>query len=297
MVLPERPAPKKSNFGVMFILLLVLPCAIFWYVRYFHASGRPQATAAAAQAPQAHVTGLSSAEITTLGSNVQAIIAQNPDVEIGVAVVDLKTGNRQSYGVADSFEAASTAKLITAADFLHHVEDGNANLSDTVNGNSAQYELQQMIEVSDDDAWAALNDTLGHADLATYAASIGLVNYNVDANTLPATDIATLLQKLYAQQLLNQANTALLLGYMAQANYAQYIGAVVPQNAQFYHKAGYLEDRVHDAGIIDDGTHAVAIVIFTKNAGDDENASPAQPTAIQQIAAAILKAYHITKIE
>ena len=232
-------------------------------------------------------------QITALASNINATIGANTGINVAVDIINLNTDQTQQYGINNTFEAASTAKLITAADYLHCVEQGSARLDEAIDGGTAQHALQQMIVVSDDTAWQALNDYLGHDDLQTYAASLGLTNYNPADNTLTANDIALLLEKLYKGQLLDRADTSMLLGYMAHANYQGYIGAVVPSDAKFYHKAGVLADRIHDAAIIDDGKHPLVLVIFTKNEDDENAASPTQTDIIQRIATATFDTYSI----
>lgn len=273
---------KPAGLIALAALVLIL-IAHFTLIKHTHA----QAKTSPKESP------LSIQQVTAMANSINSIINSHPDIDVGVAIVDLNNDRTEQYGVANPFEAASTTKLITAADFLHHVEDGDDDLHESINGKSAQYELQQMIEVSDDNAWQAFNDKLGHPELLSYASGIGLKDYDPDVNTLPANDIAILLKKLYQGQLLNQRYTKLLLDYMAVANYDGYIGGVIPNHVKFYHKAGVLEDRIHDAAIVDDGKRSLVIVIFTKNEDDENAASPDQSPIIQQIAAAALNAYSI----
>src|SRR6185503_1210583 len=145
------------------------------------------------------------------------IVNNSGEMEIGVAIYDLNSDKSYHYGVSEPFIAASTSKLLTASLFLHRVEAGQDSLSEAVGAGSAQYELSQMIEQSDNDAWQAFNDRLTHDGLLAYAQSIGITNYNPDDNTLSADDIALLLAKLYKNQLLNPQHTHLLLSYMQLA--------------------------------------------------------------------------------
>lgn len=280
---------KKSVFTKFITVLLLALVAIV----VFHFAVNPKARAQTKATSSLPAKPLSTEQIGMLQNNVNATINANPDIDVAVSVIDLGSGQTEQYGITDPFEAASTAKLITAADYLHHVEQGEASLNDRFNGHSAQYELQQMIVVSDDNAWQAFNDDLGHPDLQSYAASIGLTDYDPDDNTLTAGDIALLLQKLYKGQLLDKTHTNLLLDYMARANYTGYIEAEVPGSVKFYHKAGLLQDRVHDAAIIDNGKRAIVLVIFTKNEDDENDTSPVQTQIIQDIAQAVLQAYAI----
>jgi hypothetical protein len=49
--------------------------------------------------------------------------------------------------------------------------------------------------------------------------------------------------------------------------------ASIPAGVKVYHKAGWLDDRVHDAAIIDNGKHPYVLVIFTKDISGDYNAA------------------------
>lgn len=280
---------KHSLISLAIIALFVVSVAAL-SVHFLLASSVHAQKAVSASRPY---PALDASHAAALASEVNAIIAENPGIDVAASVIDLNSNQSYQYGITDAFEAASTAKLITAADYLHHVQDGSASLDDDINGNVARQDLEQMIVVSDDNAWYDLNDYLGHPDLLAYATSIGMSGYDPDDNTMPASDIALLLQKLYEGKLLNKANSSLLLGYMAQANYQGYIGAVVPGDVKFYHKAGVLADRIHDAAIIDDGKHPLVLTIFTKDEDDEYEASPAQTQIIQQIATDVLSAYAI----
>ena len=95
--------------------------------------------------------------------------------------------------------------------------------------------------------------------------SIGMNSYDPDNNLITSDDLALLLTRLYQGKLINQQHTDLLLSYMAKADYTQYIGDVIPSGTKFYHKVGFLDDRVMDAAIIDNGRHPYVLVIFTKD--------------------------------
>ncbi len=206
-----------------------------------------------------------------------------------MSIIDPADGKLAQYGDSGAFDSASVGKLITAADFLHQVEAGQESLSENLGGNTAQYELQQMIVVSDDDAWTTLNNELGYGQLQTYATQLGLSGYNATSDTIGSSDIALLLEKLYNGQLLNATDTQLFLGYMKQANYRDFIVPAVPSGDTIYHKIGLINDNVHDAAIITHGTQALVLVIFTN--GNGVYNWPARATAMQQITKDALAAY------
>src|SRR6204780_3453169 len=147
------------------------------------------------------------------------------DLETGVSIIDLTNNQRYDYGLGDTqYIAASTTKVLSASLFLHDVELGQDSLSQPLGGSTAQAEMQKMIVVSDDTAWEDFNDLLGHPALLAYAQSLGMKSYDPDNNLINSDDLATLLADLYQGKLLDSQHTNLLLGYMAQADYAQYIG-------------------------------------------------------------------------
>ncbi|MGH7157333.1 MAG: serine hydrolase [Candidatus Saccharimonadales bacterium] len=199
-----------------------------------------------------------------MASQINSVIQAHPDMDIGVAIEDLNNDHIYTYGLTDPFIAASVGKLITATLFLHEVEAGQQPMNQQLSYGTAAYELQQMIEQSDNTAWNDLNTLLTHTVLLNYASQIGMSNYDPDQNTLTAKDIVTLLGKLYKGELLNSAHTNLLLSYMHDANFDTYIPASIPTGVKVYHKAGWLDDRVHDSAIIDNGKHPYVLVIFTK---------------------------------
>lgn len=229
---------------------------------------------------------LSTTQESQMATAINSAIASDSDMDIGVAVQDLNNGHLYHYGLTEPFIAASVAKLITANLYLHDVEIGHYSLSKQLSYGSAKYELQQMIEQSDNQAWNDFNTLLTHNGLESYAASIGLTNYDPDQNTLTDTDIAQLLGKFYKGQLLNRQDTDLLLSYMQSANETDYIVASVPAGIKVYHKAGWLSDRVHDAAIIDNGKHPYVLVIFSKQ----QDADDYDATEGQQLFATITKA-------
>lgn len=205
---------------------------------------------------------------TQMAAEINAVISEYPGMDIGVSWVDIKTGQTGNYGVQNPFVAASTAKLLTAIAFLRDVENGTNSLDEMVGSRSAKDALEAMIVRSDNQAWADFNTSvLSHQELATYASSIGLTNYDPDRNTITPADLARLLSDLYQHRLINKQHTTLLLSYMERAYEApvQFIPNLAPSGVKVYHKPGYLTDRLHDAAIIDNGTRPYVLIVFSKS--------------------------------
>ncbi|MGB4759075.1 MAG: serine hydrolase [Candidatus Saccharimonadales bacterium] len=154
-------------------------------------------------------------DTTNLDSQINAIISQNSDIHISVAIKDLNTGSVHNYGKQEAMTAASVTKVLTAVDFLKQVELGYKSLDMIMaDGNTAQYNIEQMIVYSDNDAWHTLNDSLTYPQLQSYAESIGLTSYYYYGNTIGTADVTKLFGDMYQRKLINESHTQLLLSYM-----------------------------------------------------------------------------------
>lgn len=197
--------------------------------------------------------------------SVARIIGRASGFRVGVAVADTAGGAVRTFGDTAAFAAASTAKLITAAAYLKLVEAGEARLDETLGNYNAAFQLKSMINSSNNDSWLLLMDRLGYQRLIRYAASIG-VAYDPEDNRLTPGELALVLTKLYAGQLLNPSNTAQLLAYMQDTNNEELIAAASGPGITVYHKYGQLGGNLHDAALLEHGGTTYALVIFTEGA-------------------------------
>ncbi len=222
------------------------------------------------------ITSPSATALATMGTQINSILSQNSDIDMAVSLINPNNNQSENYGDQNPFTAASTTKVITAAYFLNQVEAGSQSLNENVGGKSAEDEVQQMIVLSDDTAWDNLRDLLGYSNEQSYAQSIGLDSFNSVNNTLSCSDMALIMEKLWEGKLLSPADTDLLLGYLKDANYRQYIVPAVPHEDMIYHKAGFYGDNVDDAAIITSGQKVFVIVIYTNGNGEYDWNSRAQ---------------------
>jgi beta-lactamase class A len=235
-----------------------------------------------------------SVKLTTLKSTVNSVISNNSSINFEISAVDISGGNKQlSFGVSGPMAAASVSKVLVAIDFLAEVEKGQQTMSETLDdGDIASYDMQQMIVVSDDTSWQSFIDQLTPNQLDSFARSIGVNSYDENNNTLSAYDTADLMAKLYEGKLVNKSNTDLLLGYLEQANYRQYMVPAVPSYDTIYHKIGLYNDNVNDAAIITNGTQSISLVIFTNGNGTYDWNNRA--TLMQEITTAFLSYYGLS---
>jgi beta-lactamase class A len=297
---PNQYAPKKKkrHFKKYIVMLLVLVIVAGGAMYALHSSKSSGSSSSSSKKSAAVVTAKKSnvrePDLTSLASQINSVISTNSNIEFSITTVDLNSGLTEHYGDNASYDAASIGKLVTATTLLHEVQDGQVSLSQTMSdGNTVQYDLQQMIVISDDNTWATLNDFLTHPVMQSYADNvIGMTGYDADENTMKNTDVATLLQKLWNGQLLNTQYTKLLLSYMKIANYRGYMLPAIPASYTTYHKVGLDEDNVHDVAIIAKGGRNIVLAIFTNGNGTYDWTNRA--TIMQQIAKDILSAYYTT---
>ncbi|WP_226759223.1 serine hydrolase [Arthrobacter sp. SO3] len=227
-----------------------------------------------------------------LDAEINGVIAANPEFQISVALLDLSGGAGGSsdvheYGVPAAFVAASTAKVLAAEAYYHLVETGVASLDGPLGAYPAEFQLQAMIQQSDNDSWSLIMDAVGHEELSEYAASMG-VDYSPESNTLTPADMAHILAGLYSGTLLDPADTSQLLSYMRGTNYESLIPAAVPAGVTVFHKYGLLGGELHDAGILAKNGSAYALVVYTK--GEDLSSVPERTEIIHEVTAAVADA-------
>ncbi|MEE9098387.1 serine hydrolase [Pseudarthrobacter phenanthrenivorans] len=223
-----------------------------------------------------------------LDTKINGIIDAYPEYQIGVALMDVTAGGSaqevHQYGVGNPFEAASTAKVLAAEAYYHLVETGAASLDELLGAYPASFQLQAMIQQSDNDSWSLIMNAVGHQELTDYANSMG-VQYDPESNTLAPADMARILAGLYSGTLLNAADTQQLLSTMQDTNDETLIPAAVPAGVTVYHKYGELGGELHDAGILEEDGRAYALVVYTK--GDDLGSVGERTDIIHQITGAV----------
>jgi len=204
-------------------------------------------------------------DTTSLDAAINQIINDNKDIAFGVSINYINNGQILNYGNTSAMTAASITKVLTAADYYKQVELGHKSL-DTImaNGKSAQFNIEQMIVVSNNDSWHLLNEDLTYEQMQQYAGSIGLTSYNYIDNTISPSDTTKLLSDMYQRLLINEANTQQLLSYMERANYRDLIIPAVPATDTVYHKAGEYNGYLHDTTIITNSVDTIVLTIFTR---------------------------------
>jgi beta-lactamase class A len=201
----------------------------------------------------------------TATADMNAAIAAAPGLPASATLIDLNTGREYDAGkYQQTFEAASTSKLVAIFAYIHQVELGKATLAQTLEGQSAQDIIQAMIVNSDNDAWDKLNRYLKFKGEQAYLNSIGVAGKMVSENIQFSTPaMAKMLQLLYQGKLMNASHRAMVYGYMQHTTMNTLIPAVLPADATVYHKYGQIEGVFHDAAIVAYQGYNFVLVVYT----------------------------------
>ena len=275
----------------LFLILIVLGFSAKFGISLFSkepTKSEPLASALPSKKiPKIRAKEVSSTVWNDLSINMQALIDQNPDIDISVAVIDIGTNTKAGYGIQNNFAGASTTKVLTASAYLHDIENNKYKLT-----SDGKNQLRLMLNNSDNTAWDILNKKVGYKNMVTYARSIGLNSYDWKNNIITAGDEALLLQKLYQRELLNEGHTNLILGHMQDTNNESMIPKIIPEGATIWHKYGQLEDRLHDAAIINYQDRPIVIVVYTKGGASDGSNYTPRVKLVQDLAKTIINSIY-----
>jgi beta-lactamase class A len=235
------------------------------------------ATPVAAEAPL---------HLRSLEQQLSQIEAANPG-NVGIAALDLSTGDMVSVRGDEPFPMASTVKVAIAAEYLAQVEHGHRSLDTVIAGRSARSLLEAMLIHSDNAATdIILRDLGGPARIQQWLDQNQLTGLRIDrtiAQLLSARRdlrderdsstpkaMVTLLQRLDSGKLLRPAGRSYLLGLMARcATGRNRMRALLPFGTRVEHKTGTLDGLTTDVGFITlpDGRR-LAIALFARHGSD-----------------------------
>ena len=214
-------------------------------------------------------------------------LVTNKSADVGIAVLDLKSGNSVDVRGNRRYPMASTVKIAVAAVYLAQVEQGHRTLGDKIAGQSAERLLERMIINSDNPATDLLLRDVGGPDAVhTWLQSNGITNIRVDRNiaqllrakrdlwdprdsTTPLA-MVTFLQRLHDGKLLKPNSRDYLLSLMKRCQTGKNrMRALLPWGTPVEHKTGTLNGLTGDVGFITmpDGRR-LAVAIFARGGAD-----------------------------
>ena len=244
------------------------------------------------------VQAASSPNLVSLEQQLRALVgAQSSDV--GVAAVDLTTGETVSINGNTAFPMASTVKVAVAAAYLTQVDHGRRSLDDKISGVSAATLMERMMIHSDNRATDLLvRDLGGPSGIQDWISFNGLYNLRMDRNIArlladkrdlwdirdSSTPLAMvdLLRRLDNGKVLSASSRSHLMDLMGRCETGKNrIRGLLPWGTRVEHKTGTLNGYTSDVGYITlQNGHRVAVALFARG-GDD------RPRTIATVARAI----------
>ena len=224
----------------------------------------------------------SSPNLLSLEQQLNSMVA-GKSADVGIAALDLNSGETVSIKGNTPFPMASTVKVAVAALYLAQVDNGQRSLDDIINGQSARGLMRRMLVHSDNRATdILLADLGGPSAVHDWLQANGIKGLRVDRNISEllrskrdlwdrrdsSTPVAMvdLLKRLYKAELIKPESRNYLLDLMAQCQTGRNrMKAMLPSGTPVEHKTGTLDGLADDVGFITmpDG-HRVAVAIFTR---------------------------------
>ena len=240
----------------------------------------------------------SSPSLSGLEQQLGYLIA-NKSADVGIAALDLNTGETVSIKGNTPFPMASTVKVAVAALYLAQVDHGRRSLDDTIKGQSARSLMRRMLIHSDNVATdILLKDLGGPTALHDWLQQNGVSGLRVDRtiaklltdkrdlwdrrDSSTPTAMVDLLRRIYKAELITPHSRNYLLDLMSQCETGKNrMKAMLPFGTTVEHKTGTLNGLADDVGFITmpDG-HRIAVAIFTRGGTD-------RPRTIAETARAI----------
>ena len=240
----------------------------------------------------------SSPSLSNLEQQLNSMLADKSS-DVGIAALDLNTGETVSIQGNTPFPMASTVKVAIAALYLSQVDHGQKTLDDSISGVPVRRLMSRMLIHSDNRAAdVLLKDVGGPRVLHTWLHQNGVTGLRVDRTIAEllndkrdlwdrrdsSTPIAMvhLLQRIYKAELIRPESRNYLLDLMAQCQTGKNrMKWLLPAGTPVEHKTGTLNGLTDDVGFITmpDG-HRVAVAIFARGGSN-------RPQTIAQAARAI----------
>lgn len=208
------------------------------------------------------------------------------EIELSISVVDITQNKKYTYNPDRINIGASTTKLFTASAFLSELEKGKYTFDSKIGSYNARFQIQQLINQSNNNSWELFYNTLGRTNIEKYAQAIGSTNFNINENSLHADDITNYLTQLYNNKLHSEENTKYLLSLMQNTNDDTFIPKGLTSHT-LYHKNGQLEEVVNEAVLAVGDKSTFAIGIYTD--GKDKWEYTKRRELIQNLIKDILK--------
>jgi beta-lactamase class A len=228
----------------------------------------------------------SSPKLTSLEQQLRSVLS-GASSDVGIAALDLTTGETVSINGNTAFPMASTVKVAVAAAYLTQVDHGRRSLDDRIGGQSAARLMERMMIHSDNRATdILLRDLGGPQALQEWVSFQGLYNFRVDRTIArllsdkrdlwderdSSTPLAMvdLLRRLDKGKVLKPESRSYLLDLMGRCQTGRNrMKALLPWGTRVEHKTGTLNGYTSDVGYITlQNGHRVAVALFARGGSD-----------------------------
>ena len=221
--------------------------------------------------------------LKSLEQQLRFLEAANPG-NVGIAALDLSSGDMVSVHGDEPFPMASTVKVAIAAQYLAQVEAGRRTLDTPLAGRPARRHLEAMLIKSDNYSTdVILRDLGGPTKVQSWLAHNQVSGVRVDRtiarllsdrrdlrdrrDSATPKAMVSLLQRLDSGTLLKPSSRTYLLGLMARCTTGKNrMRALLPFGTHVEHKTGTLNGLTTDVGFITlpDGRR-LAIALFARH--------------------------------
>jgi beta-lactamase class A len=218
------------------------------------------------------------------------------DGVLGVAILDLSTGQTYLFHADEVLPTASSIKIAILAEFYRQVQQGKLKFTDSytlqqadlVGGSGIAEALTPgvtrltlrdvaalMISVSDNSATNIIIDRIGMENVNALLDSLGLTHTRLRRkmmdlkaaaegreNVATPRELMTLLEDLYRGRVLNKALTEDFF-HLLSIHKESYIPRDLPEDLRVANKPGELEGVRNDSGIVFTGNRPFVISVMT----------------------------------
>lgn len=240
----------------------------------------------------------SSPALRSLEQQLTYLTAARPG-DVGIAALDLATGESVSIRGDEPFPMASTVKIAIAANYLAQVEHGRRSLDDRIAGTTARKLMEAMLVHSSNPATdALLRDLGGPATVQSWLDQHRVTGIRIDRTIAQllrdkrdlkdvrdsSTPLAmvSLLQRLDKGEMLKPKSRTYLFGLMERCMTGKNrIRGLLPAGTRVQNKTGTLNGLTTDVGFITlPDNRRVAVALFARYGSD-------RPRTIAEAARAI----------
>ena len=227
-------------------------------------------------------TAAASPDLVSVEQQLSAMLAGS-SADVGVAAVDLNTGESISIKGNTPFPMASTVKVAIAALYLSQVDHGQKSLDDKIGGQPVRKLMSKMLIYSDNHAADILfKDVGGPHAVHSWLVQNGIHGVRVDRtiaelladkrdlwdhrDSSTPMGMIELLKRIYKADIISPKSRNYLLDLMAQCHTGKNrMKWLLPAGTPVEHKTGTLNGLSDDVGFITmpDG-HRIIVAIFAR---------------------------------